>query len=211
MLASIVLYGNRPITSPYVMSAFVALEEKSLPFEFRELDLAKGEQHEAKYVRLSVTNRVPTLCCDGQYISESSAITEYLEERFAPPGFARIYPSDLIERAHVRMVQALVRSDFLPIRIQRSTETLFQKAPVAPLDAEALRHKQRLERIALALVGGRSFIATEFSIADVDLATMLQRLCANGDPMPSTLCEYAARIWQRPSVRKWLAMTQYRG
>ena len=211
MSHTIVLYGNRPVTSPYVMSVYVALEEKRLPFEFRQLDLEQGEHLRPAYVELSITNRVPTLVCDGQSISESSAITEYLDECFKAPDYPPIYPVDLVERARVRMVQALVRSDFMPLRIQRSTDALFEHAPIQPLDEAAKEAKRRLERIGLTLVGGqRRFIASEFTIADVDLATMLQRLCAKGDPVPTELRDYAERIWARPSVQKWLALTGFK-
>ena len=44
-----------------------------------------------------------------------------------------------------------------------------------------------------------------WSIADVDLALMLNRLILNGDPMPARLRDYAAGQWQRASVRQWLA------
>jgi glutathione S-transferase len=210
MTSGIVLYGNQPVTSPYVMAVFVALEEKGLPFEFLKLDLKKGEHHDPAYLKQSITNRVPTLRCDGHTFSESSAITEYLEERFPPPQYARLYPADIVERARVRMVQALIRSDFMPIRIERSTDTFFQNAPIQPLSAEATEAKRRLERIALDLVGdGRNYIASEFSIADVDLSTLLQRLSANKDPMPQVLTDYANGIWARPSVRKWLSLTDY--
>jgi glutathione S-transferase len=211
MTSNIVLYGNRPVTSPYVMAVFVALEEKGLPFEFRQLDLVKGEHLDPAYVNQSITNRIPTLLCDGQSFSESSAITEFLEERFAPPNYARTYPQDLVERARVRMVQALIRSDFMPIRMERATDTFFDNAPIKPLSDEAEKAKSRLERIASTLVGdGRQYIATDFSIADVDLSTMLQRLCANNDPMPKVLSDYANRVWARPSIRKWLALTNFK-
>jgi len=212
MKNDIVLYGNRPVTSPYVMSVFVALNEKGLDFQFELLDLGAGEQHTSEYVARSVTNRVPTLKIEGEYLSESSAITEFLEERFAPGKFPRLYPADLHERARVRMAQALIRSDFMPIRVERSTETIFQNAAIAPLSPEALESKARLERIALALLThGSGYVASEFSIADVDLATLLQRLVANGDNISPLLIEYANRIWQRPSVTKWLALTKYQG
>jgi glutathione S-transferase len=69
----------------------------------------------------------------------------------------------------------------------------------------------RLLRIAAALVAaGQPFISSEFSIADVDLATLLQRLIHNGDALPAHLAHYANGIWQRPSIQKWLALTQYR-
>jgi glutathione S-transferase len=208
----IVLYGNKPLTSPYVFSALVALEEKGLPFDFGLLSLEAGEQHTALYVEQSVTNRVPTLTHGDFSLAESSAITEYLEDAFPPPEYARLYPADIQERARVRMVQALVRSDFLQIRAERSTETVFRGAAAGALSVVALGEVERLYRIAAQLVSaGRNTIAGEFSIADVDLALMLQRLLANKDPMPGPLAAYASAIWQRPSIVKWLAYLRNAG
>src|SRR5688572_14037249 len=137
MQPEIVLYGNTPVTSPYVMSVFVALEEKGLPYRFTLLDLSRGEQHESEFVGHSITNRVPTLRVKDDksdfWVSESVAIIEYLEERFAPPAFSPLYPESLEERARVRLVQGLVRSDFMPIREERSTQTIFFGEPIKPL------------------------------------------------------------------------------
>lgn len=206
MTRSIVLYGNRPLSSPYVLSAFVALEEKGLPFELRLLDLNQGEHGQAEYTAASLTARVPSLVHDGFWLSESSAICEYLEDCFAPPEYPALYPREPRERARVRMVQALVRSDFLPIRLERSTDTVFHHAPVQPLTAAALASVDRLYRVATQLVSdGHGSIAGSFSIADVDLAMMLQRLLANGDAMPESLARYAQGVWQRPSLQTWLA------
>jgi glutathione S-transferase len=215
MQPEIVLYGNTPVTSPYVMSVFVALEEKKLAYRLELLDLARGDQHQADFVAHSITNRVPTLLVKEPgrdvWISESVAILEYLEERFAPPAHASLYPPGLVERARARLVQELIRSDFLPIREERSTDTIFSGHPAQPLSERAEAARVRLLRIAAALVyQGQSFLAGEFSIADVDLATMLQRLIHNGDPLPAHLAEYANGIWRRPSVQKWLALTNYR-
>lgn len=216
MQPEIVLYGNTPVTSPYVMSVFVALEEKGLPYRFTLLDLSRGDQHQSEFVGHSITNRVPTLRVkDSQsdfWVSESVAIIEYLEERFAPPAFPRLYPETPEERARVRLVQGLVRSDFMPIREERSTQTIFFGEPIKPLSEQADAARVRLVRIAAALVPeGQAHIARGFSIADVDLATLLMRLVANGDPVPASLADYANSIWKRPSVQKWLAMTKYRG
>jgi len=212
MKPSLVLYGNEPLSSPYVFSVFVALEEKGLPFEFRLLSLKEGEHLDTEYVSRSLTNRVPTLTHKEFSISESSAINEYLEERFPPPKYARLYPDDVKERAKVRMVQALMRSDFMPIREERATDTVFQSEPIQALSSGAQASVDRLYRIAAQLVSGaQGTIAESFSIADVDLSMMLQRLLANGDPMPGPLAAYATAIWQRPSVLKWLARTGYRG
>jgi glutathione S-transferase len=202
----IVLYGNKPLTSPYVFSVFIALEEKGLPFDFGLLSLEAGEQHTPLFIAQSVTNRVPTLTHGDFSIAESSAITEYLEDAFPPPEYARLYPADIKERARVRMVQALVRSDFMQIRAERSTETVFRGTAGGALSVAALGEVERLSRIAAQLVSaGRNTIAGEFSIADADFALMLQRLLANKDPMPEPLAAYASAIWQRPSIVKWLA------
>jgi glutathione S-transferase len=215
MQPEIVLYGNTPVTSPYVMTVFVALEEKQLPYRLELLDLERGEQHSPDFIAHSITNRVPTLlikdAAGAVWLSESAAIVEYLEERFPPPAHAALYPRGLAERARVRLVQGLIRSDFLPIRQERSTETIFQGLPIQPLSEQAEAARLRLVRIAAALVPeGERFITPEFSIADVDLATMLQRLIHNGDALPAHLAAYANGIWQRPSVQKWLALTQFR-
>ncbi len=215
MQPEIVLYGNTPVTSPYVMTVFVALEEKGLPYRLELLDLARGEQHHPEFVAGSITNRVPTLHLrEGQrdtWLSESVAIVEYLEERFAAPAHARLYPENLEERARVRLVQGLVRSDFMPIREERSTDTLFYGAPTQPLSERAEAARVRLVRIAAALLSaGQPYVASAFSIADVDLATLLQRLAHNGDPIPSRLADYADSVWARPSIQKWLLLTTYR-
>jgi glutathione S-transferase len=211
MQADLRLYGNTPATSPYVMSVFVALEEKGLSYELELLDLGKGEQHRPEFVGHSITNRVPTLRHGSGWISESLAILEYLEERFPPPEYPRLYPADLFERARVRMALGLIRSDFMPIREERSTETVFQGKPIKPLSDTAEAARVRLVRIAAALVPeGRQSIASGFSIADVDLAMMLQRLVHNKDQVPDRLAEYVKAIWQRPSVQKWLVLARFR-
>jgi glutathione S-transferase len=215
MQPEIVLYGNTPMTSPYVMTVFVALEEKQLPYRLELLDLERGDQHRPDFIAHSITNRVPTLriadAAGELWLSESAAIVEYLEERFPPPAHAALYPRGLAERARVRMVQGIIRSDFMPIRQERSTETIFQGLPIQPLSEQAEAARSRLVRIAAALVAeGQRSIASEFSIADVDLAILLQRLVHNGDALPAHLADYANHVWQRPSIQKWLGLTQYR-
>jgi glutathione S-transferase len=170
--------------------------------------LKQGQQHDPNFVAHSVTNRVPTLRHAGAWLSESLAITEYLEEAFPPPRYPRLYPEDLLERARVRMVQGLLRSDFMPIREERSTETIFYSDPIRPLSPKADTARLRLIRVAEAVLEGRRSIASSFSIGDIDLATMLQRLVHNGDPVPDALAQYARAIWERPSVQKWLALTR---
>ncbi|OPA88615.1 glutathione S-transferase [Pseudomonas fluorescens] len=196
------LYVDSLFTSPYAMSVFVTLREKGLAFDLVTLDLDAAHNQTAEYARLSVTQRVPTLVEGDFALSESSAITEYLEEAY--PGIA-VYPAEPKQRARARQVQAWLRSDLLPIRQERSTLVVFcgQKRPLLSPEAQAAARKLIGGAQAL-LAGNPAYLFGEWSIVDVDLAVMLNRLILNSDDVPAELVDYARRQWQRPSVKAWL-------
>ncbi|NTX26527.1 glutathione transferase [Burkholderia pyrrocinia] len=191
------LYADAQYTSPYAMSVFVALEEKSLPYELVTVDLGNRAHFAPDYAATSLTQRVPTLVHDDFALSESSAITEYLDETF--PG-TRLYPADPRQRARARQVQAWLRSDLMPIRTERSTEVLFYGPTSEPLSSLAQAAAQKL------LAPGAANLFGEWSIADVDLAVMLNRLVLNDDPVPQRLADYARAQWERASVQRWVKL-----
>ena len=196
------LYVDAQFTSPYAMSVFVTLQEKGLSFEVHTLDLDALEQQAPAFAGLSVTQRVPTLEQGGFALSESSAITEYLDEVFPQ---VPVYPTEPRQRARARQIQAWLRSDLLPIRQERSTLVVFCAIKYGPLSTQAQVAADKL--IAAAqhwLAGGDDYLFGQWSIADVDLAVMLNRLILNGDPVPAPLVAYAQRQWQRPSVQAWV-------
>lgn len=196
------LYVDAQFTSPYAMSVFVALREKGLAFDTLTLDLDTAQNRTAGFAKLSLTQRVPTLV-DGDFaVSESSAITEYLQEVYPE---TPIYPVDPKQRARARQVQAWLRSDLLPIRQERSTLVVFYGQAMPPLSAPAEAAARKLIDAAQVLLAGNPpYLFGEWSIADVDLAVMLNRLILNGDSVPAELVDYARRQWQRPSVQAWV-------
>ncbi|QXI30599.1 glutathione transferase [Pseudomonas vanderleydeniana] len=200
------LYVDAQYTSPYALSVFVALREKALEFDLQPLDLDAHEQQAQGYAGLSLTQRVPTLEQGGFALSESSAITEYLEEQFAQ---APIYPRDARQRARVRQVQAWLRSDLQALRQERSTLVIFYGQKAGPLSAAGEAAARKLIEAAQLLLGdGREYLCGQWSIADIDLALMLNRLILNGDPVPAGLVDYARRQWQHPAVQEWLALSR---
>ena len=207
--APLVLHGNAMWTSPYVLSCFVGLTEKKLPFEVQTVALHEGAQRSAAYVQTSFTARVPALV-DGDFsLSESSAIIEYLEDKWPAPAHPALLPRDLQARARARQIMAWVRSDLLPIREERSAEYVFYPAnslpPCAPLSRAALKAVEKLVSLGERIVpadGGPLFGA--WCIADTDLAMMLQRLVKTGEPVPARLRTFAEREWQRPSVQAYV-------
>jgi glutathione S-transferase len=206
MADEIVLYGESNWESPYVFSCFVALREKGVPFEVRTWSLAAGEHRRGDYANRSVTGRVPALVHGEFWLAESSAIDEYLEDVFPPPQYPRLYPAGVQERARARQVQAWLRSDLLPLREERPTTTIFAGRAEKPLSATAQWAAERLLAGCEQLLTGdrRYLFGEEFTIADADLALMLQRLVANRDPVPAAIRDYAERVWSRPSVREFV-------
>lgn len=188
--------------SPYAMSAFVALEEKGLPYTVKELSLPKKEHLLPGYG--AHTGRLPALQHGDFWLAESQAIAEYLAETFPFPKHPRLFPEDLKERAICREVMAWVRSDLMPIREERSTYTVWYERTSKPLSDGAQKAVARLLAACDRLISdGRTTLFGAWCLADVDLAMMLQRLNVNGDPLPAKVKAYAEANWQRPSVRKW--------
>lgn len=207
----ITLWSDANFFSPYVLSVYVALQEKGLPFSLKTVDLSSGEHLQPSWQGYALTRRVPVLEIDGFELSESSAITEYLEDRFAPPQWERIYPHDLQKRARARQIQAWLRSDLMPIREERSTDVVFAAARKGPLSEAGKESAAKLVATASGLLAyGKPNLFGEWCIADTDLALMLNRLVLNGDEIPEALAEYAAFQWQRASVQRFIALSAKR-
>ena len=203
-MSELTLHVDAFFISPYAFSAFVALEEKAIPYTLRTVALDRREHREPGYRDRSLTGRVPALADGDFWLSESSAMVEYVEERAPPPGHPRLLPEDLRERARCRQLMAWVRSDLMPIREERPTTTMFYERAGAPLSPAGQSAAETLLRVAETLIGdGRPTLFSAWCIADADLGFMLQRLHLNGHPVSPKVAAYCDAQWRRPSVRKW--------
>ncbi|WP_228894163.1 glutathione transferase [Pseudoduganella aquatica] len=202
---SLTLYVDSQFTSPYALSVFVTLKEKGLPFELKTVDLDAGANLEPPFRDLALTARVPALVHNGFVLTESSAISEYLDEVFPAPEYHAVLPRNAQRRALARQVQAWLRSDLMPIRQERSTITVFYEPATQPLSPAARAAADKLVRAASKLVDGPSLF-TRWCVADTDLAVMLMRLIKSGDEVPQKLKDYAEAQWQRAPVQEWLAL-----
>lgn len=199
------LYVGADFVSAFAMSAFVALKEKQLSFELVKVDLKARDNYLASYRDVSLTCKIPTLVHDGFALSESSAIAEYLEE--IAPGHKKLFPLDIKQRARARQLQAWLRSDLLVIRKERPADLIYFGKKETPLSDDAQAAVARLFFVADRLLEeGADHLFGDWSIADTDLAIMLNRLLANGDQVPARLAAYVRRQWDRDSVRAWMDM-----
>jgi glutathione S-transferase len=201
------LYVDTHWVSPYAMSAFVALEEKGLPYTVKEVSLPKQEHRAPEY--LAHTGRIPALQHGDFWLAESQAIIEYLAETFPFPQYPRLFPEALKERAICREVMAWVRSDLMSIREERSTATVWYEATTKPLSQAGQKAVARLLAACERLIHeSRPTLFGQWCIADADLSMMLQRLNANADPLPAKVKAYVEANWARPSIQKWSARTR---
>lgn len=197
------LYSDSNYYSPYVTSVFVTLEEKGLPYSLKKVDLSNKDDD---FLQQATTLRVPLLIHGELLLTESSAITEYLEDAYPAPDYAAVYPNDVKQRAIARQVQAWLRSDLLPIREERPTALMFTGDAGDPLSAECQQSVQQLFKVAQTLLKpGAKNLFDEWCLADTDLALMINRLTAHDD-VPQRLRDYVEHQWSRPTVQKWVDM-----
>ncbi|ARU94720.1 glutathione transferase [Tatumella citrea] len=204
----LILWCDSAFHSPYAMSVYVCLQEKGLRFSVNPLNLAQHQHTSPELSSLLLTGRIPCLQHDGFAVSESSAIGEYLDETFPAPDYPRVYPADRQQKAVARQVQAWLRSDFLALRTERPTDVIFSGRKYPPLSAAGEQDVKKLISGALQLLGQRTSLFGQWSVADCDLAVMLNRLALHGDPLPEKLREYAAFQWQRAAIQLWVNEAQ---
>jgi maleylacetoacetate isomerase/maleylpyruvate isomerase len=90
----------------------IALHLKGLPYEYIPVHIAKGEHKQAAYSAVAADNLVPSLLVDGEHLSQSMAIIEYLDETHPEPA---LLPSDALGRAHVRALAQSIACEIHPI------------------------------------------------------------------------------------------------
>jgi maleylacetoacetate isomerase len=90
----------------------IALNLKSLPYEYLPVHLVKGEQGDERYRALNPQALVPMLVDDGETITQSMAIIEYLDEKVPDPP---LLPATPESRARVRAIAQAIACDIHPL------------------------------------------------------------------------------------------------
>lgn len=92
----------------------IALALKGLPYEYRAVHLLKegGQQMQPDFRQLSPDALVPVLEDEGQALTQSLAIIEYLDETHPQPA---LLPAEPAERARVRALALTIACDIHPL------------------------------------------------------------------------------------------------
>ena len=115
----------------------IALELKGLPYEYVSVHLARGEHKKDAYAALSADGLVPLLEVEGQKLSQSMAIIEYLDERYPQPA---LLPSDAPGRARVRALAQSIACEIHPLNNLRVLKYLMHELKVGDEAKNAWYH-----------------------------------------------------------------------
>lgn len=202
---ALVLHAETMWASPYVFSSWIALHEKGLRFDVREVALVDLENRSAAYRKQTVTAKVPVLEHGNFCVAESSAIAEYLEDAFPPPRYRPVLPVDVRDRARARQLMAWLRFDLGALRNERPTVTMFFRPATVPLTVAGEAAAAELVRVAEQLIVGEdAALFGAWSLPDAELAFMLHRLILNRHELPARVRAWAEREWQRPAAQSFI-------
>jgi glutathione S-transferase len=206
----------------------IALAEKNLSWESR---VTLSELRSPEYLKLNPHGYVPTLVHDGNVITESRVINEYIDDAFPAPA---LLPAAPFDRARVRLwtkqiddglhlsvyvltFTAGFRRRYLdmspqeldlalpltsPIKRQYTLE-LLERGFESPIFALAVdRFRKLFADMEAALSHSTWLVGASYSLADVDFTPYLRRLDDLG-------------LWpllrdSHPNVRRWFEAAQAR-
>ena len=100
------LYVFQAATTSRAVLAFC--DAASIPVVVKNVDIMKGEHHQAPFTTLNPNRMIPVLDDEGFVLTEASAILRYLANKARSP----LYPEDLRVRARVDEAMAWFEANF---------------------------------------------------------------------------------------------------
>ncbi len=205
-MSDLTLHVDAQWTSPWAFHALVALEEKRVAYKVETVRTPLSDDAASTLRSQALIAELPALRHRDLWITQSSAISEYLDERFLAPDHPRLLPADVDQRTRARQLMAWLRTALPALDVERPTQNVFGRPTVRALTPHGKRQSAELVRVAVELVRpGRGTVFDQWSIADADLALALMRLLSSQDRISDHLVRYALAQWDRRSVRTFIA------
>lgn len=175
-------------------ATLVALEELGRPYELTFVDVMKGAQKEAGFLKMNPMGKLPTLDDDGVVVSEAAAIGLYLADRYA---MGRLAPAfdDSKRAAYLRW------SLFAPSVIEPGCTAKLKNFDISGATAGWGDYEAMLDTISHAIGAGPWLLGEMFSMADVIFGSTLGFMTRFNmiEKRPEFLA-YVERLDARPAV-----------
>jgi glutathione S-transferase len=194
--------------NPRIVRMFMA--EKGIEMPKQMVDLRAGENREAEHLKRNPHGQMPTLeLDDGTYLSEITAICEYLEEKKPEPPLIGKTPEERAEcRMWTRRVDINICEPLLNgYRFGEAVKFFQKRIPVAPEASVGLKMiaANRLQWLNDQMADGREYLCGKrFTLADILLYCDLDFGSQVGqplDPANTNIKAWFDRVAERPSVK----------
>ncbi|OFZ90070.1 MAG: hypothetical protein A2V78_06745 [Betaproteobacteria bacterium RBG_16_64_18] len=186
------------------MAAHVVLEESGEKYQTHRLNLSKGEQKTAEYMKIHPLGRVPALKLDdGSPLAENTAILPYLGKRFD------MWPTDLIKEAKALSVVGFFASSVHPAHghIGRPERYTADTAAFPGIQAMGKKTFHDYLKQIDAMYAGREWLSDTYSVLD-PYALVFYNWGVKRELPVAALKHYTAfkdRMLERPAVQRVLA------
>lgn len=143
----------------------VALEELGLPYTVHAIDLSKGEQKSADYLRINPNGRIPTIVdrANGDFaVFESGAILVYLAELTG-----RLMPADPKGRSLVMQWLMFQMGGIGPMMGQANVFYRYFPEKIQPAIERYQNESRRLFEVLDHRLSESEWLAGDYSIADI--------------------------------------------
>jgi len=184
------VYGNPKATC--TQRVLILLEELELKYNFKEVDLRKGEQKSEEYRRLQPFGKVPAVEYGEKTLFESRSILRYIARNNRDP-------MDLLGDVYVDMWLEVESQNFNPPASKIVYEKMFKDKDSEPdqavMKAEAKRLAEILDVYESRLETQEYIAGDNYSIADISHIPYAYCLLK---------CGYKDLFKSRPNVYNWL-------
>ncbi len=183
------------------MAAHIVLEESGEKYQAQPVDLAKGEQRTAEYLKIHPMGRVPALRLDdGEPLAENTAILPYLGKRFG------LWPGDPIAEAKALAVIGFFAASVHPAHahVGRPERYAADSAAFPTIKETGLKSFHGYLKQIDGMLAGRKWLADQYSVLDPYGFVFYTWGVRRELPM-AELAAYSAfkdRMLERPAVQR---------
>ncbi|XP_029831463.2 maleylacetoacetate isomerase-like [Ixodes scapularis] len=189
-----ILYSCYSGSCPYRVR--IALALKNVDYEYKSVEVLKeggepGDQLSPEFTKKNPMQQLPVLEIDGEPISQSLAIIEYLEEKYPEP---RLLPDDIILRAKVRAITQLIASGIQPLQNVSVIRRVEAGKKLEWSTHFITKGLQALEAV-LSKTAGKYCVGDSVTMADICLAPQVNnaiRIRNDMTPFPTIMRIYCA-------------------